>query len=290
MGPEHVDFGLELCRIAGWNQLPADWRRLMGLSPGGMFVAIEDGRLAGTASVVSYGRMVGWIGMILVHPDFRGRGIGSTLMRTCIDTLRSRGVATIKLDATDQGRPVYLKLGFIDERPIWRMQRSTGTQGDAGVLPAHVAGPAKSQPGEAPTRPVETDDWPAISNIDAVAFGADRTALLRHLAGAGTGLVFTQAGQIQAYGFYRRGFRASHIGPIVASAPAGAESIVGRLLDPAGPGSVFWDLFPENNPARELAESLGFSPIRKLTRMYLDEGGHDGDISQVFAAAGFEIG
>jgi hypothetical protein len=41
----HGAFGLSLCRIAGWTQLEADWRRLLALSPEGVFVAEEGGRL-----------------------------------------------------------------------------------------------------------------------------------------------------------------------------------------------------------------------------------------------------
>ena len=112
MRPADIPFGLELCRQAGWNQLEDDLRRLLELAPEGFFLAEDDGRPCGAASAVAYGVHTAWIGMVLVHKDFRRRGIGAQLMARCIETLRARRIESIKLDATDQGRPVYLKLGF----------------------------------------------------------------------------------------------------------------------------------------------------------------------------------
>ncbi|NIA21078.1 MAG: GNAT family N-acetyltransferase, partial [Anaerolineaceae bacterium] len=87
MTVDDVADGLELCREAGWNQVAADWRRLLDLEPGGVFVAEEAGWLCATASVISYGTRTGWIGMLMVHPDYRRRGIASALMARCIQAL-----------------------------------------------------------------------------------------------------------------------------------------------------------------------------------------------------------
>jgi GNAT superfamily N-acetyltransferase len=84
--------GTDLCRIVNWNQLDADWQRLIDLDPDGVFAAEEDGILCGTASTISYDAEMAWIGMILVHPEFRGRGLASQLMRQCISYLKQRHV------------------------------------------------------------------------------------------------------------------------------------------------------------------------------------------------------
>ena len=131
MSADDIPMGLALCRFAGWNQLEADWRRLLALEPGGVFVAEQDGRPCGTAGTTCYDTRTAWIGMVLVHPDFRRRGVGSALMGHCVRHLQGRGIQSIKLDATDDGRPVYMKLGFKDERAIHRY---------AGVRPQGLAG------------------------------------------------------------------------------------------------------------------------------------------------------
>ena len=113
---EDIPNGTALCREAGWNQLDADWMRLIDLEPDGVFVAENDGTVCGSASALRYGTHLGWIGMILVKSEFRRQGIGNRLMKHCISYLEQEQVESIKLDATSQGRPVYMKLGFQDEQ------------------------------------------------------------------------------------------------------------------------------------------------------------------------------
>ena len=274
MRAEEIPFGLELCRIAGWNQLVADWERLLALDPEGVFIAEEQGTPCGTASAVRYGTRLSWIGMVLVHPDFRRRGIGSALMAHCIQYLQQHGVESIKLDATDQGRPVYLKLGFRDERPCYRM---TGARPDG--LPSHPE-----------VRPIAPGDWPKIAEMDRAAFDADRLPLLRILHGEGPSAVIERGGELQAYGFARLGFNASYLGPLVSRNPDDARAVAETLLAALPAGSVYWDILPDNAASLALVESYGFQVIRQLTRMVLGASTGSDGVAQIYGAARFELG
>ncbi|MCB1202766.1 MAG: GNAT family N-acetyltransferase, partial [Verrucomicrobiae bacterium] len=56
---------------------------------------------AGTATTTSYASDLAWIGMVLVHPDFRRQGIGTALLERAIRHLREeRRVTCVRLDAT----------------------------------------------------------------------------------------------------------------------------------------------------------------------------------------------
>ncbi len=274
MQPQDIPAGLELCRLAGWNQIEADWRRLLELEPQGLFVADEAGRVAGTASTTSYDCRTAWIGMVLVHPDFRRQGIGSALMTRCIETLRARGIQSIKLDATDQGRPVYLKLGFHDERADCRY---------AGTVPGGLTASPLA-------RPLQSGDWPGVLALDEEAFGADRRRLLELLARDGQAAVAAEGGRVRAYGFLRRGHLASQIGPVVAVDAAAAEAVARTLLAGTVGRPVFWDVLPDNADAVRLAESLGLTVARRLTRMVLGDTMNSGAVNRVYGAAGFELG
>mgnify|MGYP006173085049 CR=1 FL=1 len=48
-----VSAALELSEQAGWNQLEADWRRMLELEPEGCFGVEADGRVAASATVRS---------------------------------------------------------------------------------------------------------------------------------------------------------------------------------------------------------------------------------------------
>lgn len=49
---------------------------------------------------------------VYTFPEYRGRGLASSLMRAALDACRQRGVRRITLHASDQGRPIYEGFGF----------------------------------------------------------------------------------------------------------------------------------------------------------------------------------
>src|SRR5437870_742019 len=105
MRASDVGLGLQLSGRAGWNQVAADWRRLLELQPDGCFVAEWDRRPVGTTMTCLFGP-VAWVAMVLVEESLRGRGIGKALMHRALDYLDGRRVPTIRLDATPLGRPL----------------------------------------------------------------------------------------------------------------------------------------------------------------------------------------
>jgi GNAT superfamily N-acetyltransferase len=236
---------LELCRAAGWNQLHQDWARLIAYEPGGCFAAEIDKQLVGTITTTRYGTDLAWIGMMLVHEDFRRRGIATALMNAGLDYLGKQHVGCIKLDATPAGQPVYQRLGFDAQ---WSFRRWVRDQDEFSD---------RAPPAAAATLATTHID------LDRVAFAADRSRWLK-LLNAGSVLCQRPRG----FGMLRSGFLASYLGPVVAENRDVARDIIVELLKQS-PGKTFWDP-PEVNPdAVQLAQSLGFQPIRDLTRMWI---------------------
>lgn len=157
---------MALSTAVGWNQVEADWRRMLELEPEGCFGVAAEGRVAASATVITYGRELAWIGMVLTLPEYRGRGFATQLMQKCLDYCDGKNVKTVKLDATDLGRPVYEKFGFVEEYVV---ERWKGTlEGGARRELAH--------------------DF----ELDRAAFGADRRALLERVG-------FSRAGRVASY-------------------------------------------------------------------------------------------
>ncbi len=177
---------MELSIAVNWNQLPADWARVLRLEPGGCFCMEEDGRVAATATVVTYGHDLAWIGMVLTRPDYRGRGFALRLMEACLDYCERLGVGCVKLDATDMGRPLYAKLGFVDESVVERWR------------------------GELPLLPVR--EFPPDPALDRLAFGADRSTLLAGLGAARAGRVAGYVGPVVARSYEDARERVLHAG------------------------------------------------------------------------------
>src|SRR5215813_13986469 len=100
-----IPAGMRLKDVSGWNQTEHDWHRFLNASPSGCFVAEANGEVIGTAATISYEDKFAWIGMVLVDPGHRGKGIGTHLLERAVKYLDTAKTPTVKLDATPLGKP-----------------------------------------------------------------------------------------------------------------------------------------------------------------------------------------
>lgn len=270
-------FADSLRALVGWNQTQDDWMRFLNHQPDGCFIAEWDGQPVGTATTTIYEDKVAWVGMVLVHPDARRRGIGRALLEHCIEFLKPR-VACIKLDATPLGKTLYDTLGFKDE---WTLQRW-----ETNAMLAPVS-PTKFR-----VRRWQAVDEVAIQALDADAFGVQRWLMVRRMTWqVSRPLVhLTPKRRINAFGIVRKGARAHYLGPVVAESIAAAGPLIKSFLAALADKRIFWDIPDANTGAVELAQRLGFQPQRPLIRMFLGENKWPGDTQKIFALAGPEIG
>jgi GNAT superfamily N-acetyltransferase len=154
---DEAGFGPHVARLLGY---PRD-------APSGeiLVAATGRGRLVGGACTASFGE-TGWIGALGVLPRARRRGVGDLLTRASVEWLTERGARTSLLYATEMGRRVYERAGFVAEAPAraWR-----------GTPP----GPAYGSAGAA--RRLRPSDREAILALDRAATGEDRSAVLDQL-------------------------------------------------------------------------------------------------------------
>ena len=264
--------------LAGWNQTPADWERFLATEPSGCFLAEWNGASAGTATTTFYGADLAWIGMVLVHPEYRRRGIGRALLATCVEHLREHGARCLKLDATPLGKKVYDDLGFKDE---WTLTRWV----------CRIA-PAQTTAQEHGLRTWRATDADAVESLDVSAFGVSRQGLLLSLAQQSRcALVLESSAQgIAGFGLLRPGSQALYLGPVVArSADAGLQIVEALVARSAGQ-MLFVDIPDANAAAVAWAKERGCTQQRPLTRMFLGENLRPGDPHRQFAIAGPEIG
>ncbi len=287
MTPADIPSGMDLKTLAGWNQTETDWRALLAYNPEGCFLAEHDGRAVGTATTTVHDGKVGWIGMVLVHPEFRRLGIGKALLKHCIAWLQQRGVPCIKLDATPAGKTVYVPLGFRDEYELERVE--TVAKDEEGKAEGEERKAECVVHNGAP-------DADAILALDTEAFGVPRAAVLQRLMGDHPDLCWTvtappeirnqksEIGNISGYLLARPGANAWHLGPWVARSPDIAEALLRACLARLAGRRIFADV-PSQPPARSLMERHGFVPQRPLTRMWLGRNDWPGHPALVYAVA-----
>jgi GNAT superfamily N-acetyltransferase len=272
-----LDACLGLSASAGWNQLREDWALFLGFQPGACFVALAGDRLVGTLTAIDYNGRFSWIGMVLVHPDWRRRGIGTLLMNAAIETLAS--CETIKLDATPAGRPLYAQLGFEVEYDLGRL-----------IAPRAAWGPAAE--GATAIAPVRAADLDEIAAFDAPVFGADRRHVLHAWYERTPQAAFQvrRDGRLTGYALGRPGANFATIGPLIAASEADARCLAQAVGQSFGDVPVGIDSPVRHGAFRTWLEGCGFVFQRPLTRMARGPNHWPGRPDQQWGVLGPEVG
>ena len=270
---------MRLKEAAGWNQTLADWQALLRCAPLGCFGVESDEKVVATATAVVHNDM-GWVGMVLTDPLYRGRGFATALMKGCLDYLDSC-VETVKLDASAEGESLYRKLGFVEEAVIERWACPAPLDSadhrlraipNLGIPNRNI--PSRDRQGAVP--PPE-----ALRVQQAALLPTPYTGPLRH-ADIPLDAVAECAG---AWAAGRAGSAEWYFGPCYGLDSAPVELVARALL--AGRGRAYWDLFP-SHAAAAVAGRLGFAPARRLLRMV--RGTPAPTTPDVYAISGFEWG
>jgi spermidine synthase len=113
--PREVEQIVSLYKGTGWwdadDEQPDIIRGIVGRSH--CFLAVFlDGDLIGMGRAISDGTSDAYIQDVAVRPAFRGRGIGSGIVRRIVDRLHGDGLFWIGLIAERDSHPFYERLGF----------------------------------------------------------------------------------------------------------------------------------------------------------------------------------
>jgi GNAT superfamily N-acetyltransferase len=221
-------------------------------APGGdVLVAVQRGEVVGGAAVAGFGA-TGWIGALGVIGAVRRRGLGTALTEAAVGWLREHGARTVLLYATEAGRPVYERVGFVGDGDAhaWR---------DVAPPP-----PAEVPPG---VRALAPADGAAVRALDAAATGEDRSAVFDALGPFenGTGLALERGGRL-AGSALRSPWG---LGPsVVAEDPDAGLALLGALRRMRG-GPLTVSLPDANVTGSRALRAWGLRPINQATRMRL---------------------
>jgi hypothetical protein len=206
-------------------------------------------RIAGAACCASFGE-TGWIGALGVVPRSRRRGIGEALTHAAVAWLRDRGAKTVLLYATDVGRPVYERVGFVAEG------RARAWRG----MPSPASRPAG-------LRTLRAGDRAAVAAIDREATGERRDPVLDAIVPL-RGLAAERNGGVS-------GFLLSSpwgAGPAVLAADAASGVDLLAAARGATQGQPIMTLPDANTAGIAALQGWGFTAVNHAERMRLGPG------------------
>ncbi len=80
-------------------------------------VAKEHGNVVGVGGLAWYvipsKGLIGWIEELVVDHEYRGRGIGRTIMEKLLRSAKQKNIKQLKLTSTPMAKGLYDKLGFV---------------------------------------------------------------------------------------------------------------------------------------------------------------------------------
>jgi GNAT superfamily N-acetyltransferase len=248
---EHLPQALELSRALHWPYRLEDWEFAHKLGRG--FAVEIGGRLVGTALWWPYGDRFASAGMIIVAPEAQRKGIGGTLMDALLADAAGR---TVILNSTDEGYPLYARLGFVPHGHVHQHQAIFARPIDADTT--------------AIVREYRQADRAAVDALDLQASGMVRKALIDAVFEIGEVRVIERDGQVSGYGCVRPWGRGVVIGPVVAADAADARALIAALAAPHVGRFVRIDV-PEAGKLSPWLEEIGLPRVDRVVAMTLGE-------------------
>jgi len=272
---EDLHFARYLTETVGWNYSLSDFERLLYYEPEGCFVVKQNGEPVGIVTTTTYGKLA-WVGSLIVLEHYRGKGVGSELMKHAISYLKTKGVETIRLDAASKAIPLYKRLGFKEEYDSLRFI-GAGRE----LICRKVS-------------KMENEDLESVVHLDTRFFGANRERVLRRVYKDFQDLCFVSFTDEKLTGYImaKRGINEIKVGPWICDPKHTeiAEELLKAILNEAK-GMKIWVGIPSGNKKSvNILKKHGFVDQPKSIRMYYGKLGYVGLINGVFGIGAPEKG
>lgn len=260
----------------GWNPGPFDAEVFYETDPDGFYGCFIGDEMIGGGSIVSYDGAFGFMGLFIMRPEYRGKGIGRMLWIKRRDMLRSRlsENAPIGMDGVVAMQPFYAEGGF---KMAFRDSRYELT-GTSFSIDLNVSG-------------IGNDNLPEVLDYDLKCFGFSRPRFIKawlNVPGSLT-LKYKEEDVMKGFVVMRKVKQGYKIGPLFADDKSVAESLYKACLNKAIGAPVYLDI-PVNNPsAVELVNAYGAKYVFECARMYYGQT-PDLPVSKIFGITTFELG
>lgn len=213
LGHDDIDRCMDLAERVAWPRERAKWELIFSLGPG--FGVVGPG--GALSAMVAFPRHEGisFVAMMAVDPREQGKGLG----RALLDRAMHEVGQPLMLYATEEGRPLYERLGF---REVDRATKHFGTPR-----------PRLASSERNPVRPATPQDHEAIIDADARGYGVRRSALVRALLARAERVVVDDRG-----GFAIRwsNGHVAVVGPVAAASEDAAIALVDGATEGAAGG------------------------------------------------------
>lgn len=256
---------MALVAEVGWPHKPEDISSLLLLGRPWRALNRKSRETIGVAVWWPMGHGYGRVGMVIVSPKCQGCGVGRAMMHKVIE---DSGTRTLMLLTTEEGKPLYEKLGF---ESVGLTQRHQGHYSHSSAIESEI-------------HPAYPEDLSEIVALDANVTGFDRSSMITQMFNTGNTNLLRAHDQITGYAIARPFGLGSVLGPLIARNEDDAEAL---FTATSGPGMLRIDrlfeaenlghfLEAKNLPGHEITHSMvrGSPPIGRGNGRIFTMAGH----------------
>ena len=95
----------------GWSDITEAFKYYIAYEFCRPIEVVIDDKIIGVGTSIMF-ENTGWLAHIIVHKDYRNKGIGYKIVENLLKHLLSKSISSVLLIATELGEPVYRKAGF----------------------------------------------------------------------------------------------------------------------------------------------------------------------------------
>lgn len=260
----------------GWNPGKHDASVFWDTDPDGFYGCFFENNLIAGGSIVSYNREFGFMGLFIVHRDFRNTGIGRKLWHFRRDMLLSRlqPNSTIGMDGVLDMQPFYKKGGF---KIAYRDERYEFLSKEFN-LSNHIS-------------TIELNDFDDIVEYDIKIFSCSRSKFLKGwlFMPESKAIKFKKDNEILGYAVIRKAETGFKIGPLFANHVEIANELLISCFSAYPNHSVFLDIPSTNNDAVSLVKKYNGNYVFECARMYYGKVPNT-PIHNIYGITTFELG
>ena len=271
--PNEMFIPIELASRENWNPGLNDHEFLLRADMNGFFVAHSGQDVIGTIASVNYQNNLSFIGLHIVLPEFRKKGIGKKLLSVAIDKAGENNIGT---NCFENQLTYYERAGF---KPAFKILKYQGIcNGKFNVAPGIVS-------------PLMMD-FELLYEYDKRIFSYERKVFTSMWINQPKSMVLGKYvdDKYKGYGLFMPCQNGYSISPLVSDDSGTAEEILTALASHFPKDTPFFIDVPERNKdAVAIAEKLNLTKVNEVVRMYSKEE-QNIDLNKVYSFTNNTVG